>query len=210
MRLLIHPMKTALVAIALLPLISTLAGQSADTNTYSNPTLGISVTKPKDWVFVTAEQHAESLKRAKLKDEEFLKLVQKYSSAPLVTMTKYAEPFDDLNPSFKLNIKPLGKLPGDDPKAILSLLLEPLKANFDDFKLVVAPREARVAKHKAAYAQMYFNLQNSDGRRFPTCSELWVIPRGKHFVLIGCGTRQDEQTGKRAELEKILSSLKLE
>ena len=203
-------MKIVLLAIVFLSLNSAVGAELADTNTYSNPTLGISVTKPKEWVFVTAEQHAESLKRAKLKDEEFLKLVQKYSSAPLVTMTKYAEPFDDLNPSFKLNIKPLGKLSGDDPKAILSVLLEPLKTNFDDFQLVVPPREARVAKHKAAYAQMYFSLQNADGRRFPTCSELWVVPRGKHFVLIGCGTRQDEQTGKRAELEKILASLKLE
>ena len=205
-----RPMNIALVALAFLPLISTAAGQSADTNTYSNPALGISVTKPKDWVFVSAEQHAESLKRAKLKDEEFLKLVQKYSSAPLVTMTKYAEPFDDLNPSFKLSVKLLGKLSGDDPKAILSLITAPLKDKFDDFKTVVSPQETTVAKHKAAYTQIHFNLQNADGRRFPTCSELWVVPRGKHFILIGCGTRQDEQTGKRAELEKILSSLKLE
>jgi hypothetical protein len=37
-----------------------------------------------------------------------------------------------------------------------------------------------------------------------------VVPRGKYFFLIGAGIRQDEKTGSHAEVDGILSSLKLE
>jgi hypothetical protein len=203
-------MNATLTTTLFLSLLSAVFSQSADTNTYSNPTLGVTVTKPKDWLFATAEQHAENLSRTKLKDEEFQKLVQKYSTAPLIVMMKYPEPFDDLNPSLKINIKPLGTLAADDPKAILSLMTASLGNKFEDFKVVLPARETTLGGRKAAYVKFHYSLQIPDGRSFPTCSELWVVPRGKHFFIIGSGTRQDEKTGKREEIEKILASLKLE
>jgi hypothetical protein len=178
------------------------------TNTYSNPTLGISVTKPKEWHFATLEQHRENLGRAEFKDEEFQKMVQKYSTAPLVVMMKYQEPYDDLNPSFKMNIRPLGNLPEDDPTAIVSIAVAGLRANFPDFKMVIPPGETTVAGQKAGYVKVHYTMEVKDVGKFPVCSELWVVPRGKYFYLMGSGTRQDEKTGKREEIKKIIESIK--
>lgn len=193
-----------------LALLMPLAGRTADSDTYTNPTLGFSLVKPADWKFLTAEQNAENLARTKMKDEEFQKLVQKYASAPLVAITKYEEPYDDLNPSVKVNVRPLGNFSADKPSAILEFMGKQLETVFEDFKVVTAPEETKVAGLKAGYLKVHFSMKIPDGRSFPTCSELWVVPRGKHFFMIGAGTRQDEKTGKREEIAKILKTIRME
>lgn len=197
------------ICILFISLLATI-GQSADTNTYSNPTVGVTITKPADWQFATAQQHAENLARIKLEDEQLQEWVKKHATAPIVVMMKYSEPFDDVNPSFKVNIRPLGNLSGDDPKAILVLIVPQLRKAFEDFEMIVSPKETTVAGRKSAYAKINYTMKIPDGRGFPTCSELWVVPRGKYFFLLGSGTRQDEKTGKREDIQKILASLKLE
>jgi hypothetical protein len=186
------------------------SAQGAKDNTYKNPTVGLTLVKPADWHFMTAEQNAENLERTKLKDEQFQELVKKYASAPLVVITKYKEPYDDLNPSLKINMRPLGDFSAEDPKTILTRATAPLKNALKDFKIVTAPKDTNVSGLKAAYAKFHYSLGIPDGRSFPTCSEMWVVPRGKHFFLIGTGTRQDEKTGKREEIQKIVDSLKIE
>ena len=180
-----------------------------DKNEYSNPTVGMSLSKPKGWQFATADEVAENLKRTKLSDEDFQKHMEKYATAPLVAMMKHPEPFDDLNPSFKINIKPLGSLPSKDPKKIMSLVTKQFPKVFKDYEVVTAPRDTKVSGLIAAYAKIHYSLEIPDGRSFPTCSELWIVPRGSYFFMIGAGTRQDESTGKRSEIRTILDSLKL-
>lgn len=41
----------------------------------------------------------------------------------------------------------------------------------------------------------------------PITSELWIIPRGDYFFMVGAGTRQDEKTGSRKEVESILNTI---
>jgi hypothetical protein len=109
------------VVLSLILLIGTaLAGDT--NNTFKSVTVGFEVTKPQSWRFITAEQNLENLKRTKLSDEEFQRMMLKYATAPLVAMMKYPEPFDDLNPSYKVNVKPFGRLKGTDPKQILAMV----------------------------------------------------------------------------------------
>jgi hypothetical protein len=159
-------MKTSTI-ILFLSLLATV-GQSADTNTYSNPTLGVTISKPADWQFATIEQHAENLARAKFKDKQLQEWIVKHSTAPLVVMMKHPEPFDDLNPSFKMNVKPLGKLPGDNPKAMIEIIIPQFRKAFENFELVVPPKDTTVAGHKAAYTKIHYSMKISDGRSFPT------------------------------------------
>ncbi len=180
-----------------------------DTNVFESVTVGFKVTKPSEWQFVTAEKNLENLKKVQMNDEEFQQLMLKYSTAPLVAMMKYPEPFDDLNPSFKVNIKPLGQLKGTDPKQILGLMLPQFQKIFQDFRLVQEPTDTKVGKLPAAYMRINYSLAIPDGRTFPTASELWIVPRGEYFFMIGAGTRQDGKTGSREEIAKILSNVEL-
>lgn len=182
----------------------------ADENIFKSITVGFEVTKPKGWSFVTAQENLDNLKRTKLSDDEFHQLILKYATAPLVAMMKYPEPYDDLNPSLKVNIKPFGQLKGRDGKEVISLILPQFQKVFKDFQLVQAPIDVKVAGLKAAYVRINYSLQIPDGRTFPTTSELWIVPRGDYFFMIGAGTRQDEKTGSRKEIEQIMKSIKIE
>lgn len=180
-----------------------------DANVFESVTVGFKVTKPSEWQFATAEENLENLNKVQVNDEEFKQLMLKYSTAPLVAMMKYPEPFDDLNPSFKVNIKPLGHLKGTDPKKILGLILPQFQRLFQDFYLVQSPTDTVVGRLPAAYMRINYSLAIPDGRTFPTTSELWIVPRGEYFFMIGAGTRQDGKTGSREEISKILSSVEL-
>ena len=197
-----------IVGVAALMVLAPAKG--AENNTYSNPTVGFSVTKPAEWHFLSAEQNAENLSRARLKDEAFQQLVQKYANAPMVAITKYEEPYDDLNPSLKVNMRPLGNFSADKPTAILDMISKQFESLFENYKVITAPKETRLAGLRAGYLKVHFAMKIPDGRTFPTCMELWIVPRGKHFFMIGAGTRQDEKTGKREEIEKILATIKID
>ncbi|MFO7529002.1 MAG: hypothetical protein R6W86_09400 [Marinobacter sp.] len=186
-----------------------LSAFAQEKNLFESVTVGFKVTKPDDWNFISAEQNRESLERFQMTDKEFHQQMVKYSSAPLVAMMKYPEPFEDLNPSFKVNIKPLGQLKGSDPKEILNLILPQFKKVFQDFNLTQRPTDTEVDGLPAAYMRINYSLAVPDGRVFPTTSELWIVPRGDYFFMIGSGTRQDEKTGSREEISEILSSVEL-
>lgn len=195
-----------LVQLLILTLLSSLA-LAGTPNKFESLTVGFEVTKPLEWKFITAEENLENIKRAKLNDEEFQKRMLKYSTAPLVAIMKYPEPFDDLNPSFKVNIKPLGQLKGADPKQILNIILPQFQKMFQDFSLVQPPIDTKVSGLNAAYMSINYSLAIPDGRTFPTRSEMWIVPRGDFFFIIGAGTRQDEKTGSRKEIQAILNSV---
>jgi hypothetical protein len=176
---------------------------------FKSVTAGFEVTKPADWQFATAEQNLENLKRTELNDKEFHAAMVKYATAPLVAMMKYPEPFDDLNPTLKVNIKPFGQLKGTAPTKIMTLLLPQFEKAFKDFALVEPPTRVRVSGIESGYMRMNYSLQVPDGRTFPTTSELWIVPRGDYFFMIGAGTRQDEKTGSRKELQAILDTVRI-
>jgi hypothetical protein len=195
--------------LAIVVTVLTGASPPADSTLFNNQTAGIQLKRPAKWHFVSAAQHMENLKAVKLNDDEFHPAMQKYSTAPLVAMMKYAEPFDDVNPSFKVNIKPYGELAGKSPKEIISGFLPQLEKAFKDFSLVQAPTEDVVSGIKSAYMRMNYSLEIPDGRTFPTTSELWIVPHGDYFFVIGAGTRQDEKTGSREEIKGILKTVKI-
>ena len=191
--------------------VAVLTGASppVDSTLFNNPTAGIQVKRPASWHFATAAQHMANLKAVKLNDEQFHAAMQKYSTAPLVAMMKYAEPFDDVNPSFKVNLKPYGELRGKSPTQIISLFVPQLEKTFKDFSLVQPPTDAVVSGIKSGYMRMNYALEIPDGRTFPTTSELWIVPHGDYYFIIGAGTRQDEKTGSREEIKRILKTVKI-
>lgn len=180
-----------------------------DNNLFESANIGFKVTKPSEWQFVTAEENHKQLKNVQMNDEEFQQSMLKYSTAPLVAMMKYPGSFDDLNPSFKVNIKPLGQLKGTDPKHILELVIPQFQKMIEDFTLAQPPTDTVVGTLPAAYMRINYSISNPDGRIFPTATELWAVPRGDYYFMIGAGTRQDEKTGSREEIAEILSSIVL-
>jgi hypothetical protein len=184
---------------------------SADqSNVFISPTAGFKITKPADWHYTTVAENLENIKAMKLNDKKFHEAMQKYATAPLVAMTKFPEPYDDINPSFKVNIKPYGQLKEKSPTELINLVIPQFQKMLNDFELVQPPIEVDVSGIKSAYARMNYIMQIPDGNSFLITSEIWIVPRSDYFFMLGAGTRQDEKTGSRKEIAAILDTVKIE
>lgn len=182
--------------------------QAQQGNAFSSHAVGLSLVKPESWRFITAEENAENVSRAQLDDKEMQEAIARYASVPLVAVMKYPEPFEDLNPSFKVNIRPFGQLDPSNPKAVLELVLPQIQRAFPAFEVAQAPTDREVDGIKSAYAQFRYILRAPDGTSYPTTSEIWIVPRGRYFFMIGAGTRTDEKTGTRQEIAAILNTVR--
>lgn len=183
---------------------------AAEPDVFRNPTAGFQVTKPADWRYATADFTQQNLKATKLNSDEMHAAMMKYATAPMVAMMRHPEPYDDLNPSFKVNIKPLGALKGKSGVELLNFILPQLEKMFRDYKLTQPPVEVEVSGLKGAYARIDYSLVTADDLVFPTTSELWIVPRGEYFFMLGAGTRQDEKSGTRKEIQGILKTVKID
>jgi len=189
-------------------LLATSVGAAEWSAQFDSPIAGFHVVKPPGWSFVTAEQNVAAVKGLQFSDKELQEAWEKYTTAPLVAMTKYSEPFADVNPSFKVNIKPFGLFKGKDAKEIAAAILSVLQRALKDIEVVQPASDVTVSGLKGAYMRLNYTAQ-MEGRQVAGTSELWIVPRGDYFFMMGAGTRPDEKTGTRAEIQKIVATVRI-
>jgi hypothetical protein len=193
---------------SLLALLISVNALANDTS-FVSPSHGLEFYKPLNWHWLSAEENKKNLDSAKFGDKNVDSLIKKNSSAPLVAITKYKEPYDDLNPSIKIDVKPLGPFQGKNPSEIIKVFLPFLKKAFPDMINEVGPIDTSFNGIKAGYFKgLYtFNVPNMGNLQANT--EMWVVPKGSYFFLIGSGTRKDEKSGTRNEIQAILKRMKI-
>ena len=174
--------------------------------TISIPTLGLSVVRPASWSVITAEENAQNLRSVEMDDRALQELAVRYANAPLVAIAKYKEPYADLNPSFKVNVRQLGGFNANAPEEIMQAALPTMRRMFADLDVVDGPRRTTVAGKPAAYTRLAYTMR-AGGTAFATVSEIWIVPSGPVYFMIGTGTRADERNGTRAEARAIVDSL---
>jgi hypothetical protein len=185
---------------------------ASDQNTFTNSTLGFSITKPEHWQVTSAEDYFKNLNQVKIENKEFQELAIKYAKVPLFAFMKYPEPYEDINPSIKVHYKYRESLPnfaGKTPKQILDVTLETFKQVFKDFKIIEEPKDVDFSGIKSAYIKYQYTLTAPNGRGFPNCSEMWVVPRGDYFYLIVVGYRQDASAEDLSDIKQMVSSIKI-
>lgn len=192
----------------LIAVLTCLAGAAhAKGERFHNPTAQFALTKPEGWVYLSADQNSANLKMIESGDAELRDAVAKYATVPMVVLAKHPEPFPDLNPTFKVNLRLLGPWAGQTPTAVLDEILPTLRKVAADVTVVQPPTLVKVDGLDAGYLRLNYKLR-AGGAEFPTTSEMWLVPRGEVFFLIGAGSRQDETTGTRAEIAEILQSIR--
>lgn len=201
-------MRKRLVGLGLACFAAALPVHVAAAEIVANETLGIRVAKPDGWHVLTAEANAENLARVRLDDKQMQEAVARYANAPVIAFSKYEEPYEDLNPSFKVTVRPMGALAGRSAVEILDMIVPTLKTTFSDAIIRQPATEVTVSGKPAAYARIDYTLKAGE-LAFPTASEMWIVPRGSHFFIIGVGRRQDEKNGTRIETQAIVDSIVL-
>lgn len=202
-------LKFGLFALVLGLSLFVVAAPSDAPDVFSNPTAGFEMKKPKEWFFLTAAERQESLDTAKLESSEFEEAARKYATVPMVTISKFKEPHEDVNPCIEVKIRPLGGFKDMPPREILEVVLPVLTPALKDAKVVKPPMETKVSDIPSGYARIDYTFQTTAGLSFPTTSEIWVVPRGEHYFVIAGATRQDEKNGTRAEIRAIVGTIKI-
>jgi len=174
---------------------------------FNGALVGFEITKPPGWHFMTVARDVQFAGEGQPAAAARLAAMRRHANGPLVVMTRYPEPYGDLNPSVEVAIRPLGVLKGASPSAILAAVITPMADEFSHYRVDQYPEATRLGGRRAAYMRFNYVLPMKDGRSVPTTSELWVVPRGDYFFLIGAGTRQDQSTGSRTEVHAIVDSV---
>jgi hypothetical protein len=199
--------------IAVIPILififSTLS-HAAEADTFRNPCAGISITKPAEWYYMGIDQNYENLKKSKMKDEERKKMSLKIAYVPMLIITKYKEPYNNLNPTLKVDAMPAGDFKGTDPIKMLSGLISSMNDIFNGYKIIKGPLNVKVDGLSGAYVRFNTIMELETGQAYPSTSEVWLIPRGEHIFMFSANTRQDESNCTREEVRKIIDTIKID
>ncbi len=173
-----------------------------------NSTVGFEIELPDGWTELSGNDFYENLGKINLDDPKFQDLLQKNASLPVVIAAKHPEPYDDVNPSLKINARPYGAIPTRDAVEIAGLLLAGIKKLFPDLEVINPPSQKNVDAKNGAHVQVRYSLKTSVGT-FPIESELWVIPTENFFYMIGIGYRPDGKTGSRDDAASSIGKMKI-
>ena len=193
-----------------LVLISLVASISYANDVFTNPTVGFSIEKPDEWVYLTTQTITENRKNVRLNDEELQKSIQKYATAPLVVMARHPEPYDELNPSIQVTFRPLGQLQGTPPENILSLIVPTIQRAVSDFEYIEGVTATRVSGLDAATMRARYTVYNQQGRTFETLTRMWLVPRGAYLFIIAMSGKANGPEVSETEFMKAFNSIKIE
>jgi hypothetical protein len=201
-------MKRLSLAVAAVLVATVVAAAEVASNRFESATAGFRVDKPAEWRFVSMEQVAKNRAGVRLKDEDLQKLIQQQASTPLVVMMKHQEPFNGLNPTFQVTLRPLPpSLATATPKQILELVIPALEKGFADFKLTAPVHEFTFSGHPAAESIATYKVRSQEGGEFPTKGRMIIVPRGQLMFLIGASAPPEGPDSSEAEFEAILKSV---
>ena len=149
------------------------------------------------------------MKRSDFADPKFKELVTRYARTPFLAITKHKEPYNDLNPSLRVNAREAGNLKGMPPEKVVELSASAFSRMFKDYAVAEGPLATKLSGHPAGYMRVNYTHE-AGGRGWRTTSELWIVPRGDLVFIIGVGTRQDEKSGTRKEVRSIVDTIKID
>ena len=196
------PLLALLMCCLLPPAVSALGrDDAAASNVFTSEFWGVAITKPDDWHFWSKE------------DWDYSRLMVhglppgQGDDLPLVTISKHAEPFEDLNCAIAIHAYPPGVLFDIDADTYLQLLVSDAPDNQQNYQVVRAPAGVFLSGHRAASARVMYDLRLADGTLIPSVEEVWIIPGRRFMYHISLAAKRDGSTGDIEEALAILDTI---
>jgi hypothetical protein len=194
--------------ILVLSLISTQA--FADENQFISPTLGLKLTKPSTWHFVSANTYLEKMKEVKWDDPGAQEHWNQALRAPVVVISQFPLNHNGINPSFKLDVKPYGVIPsGLSGKEVIARLIPMMQQRFRNFRIDTAPVDVELGNRQAGHAKMTYVSRSTTSVDFEITTQIWSVPMKSYVFLLGA-TYAPNSKASEAEVSKIAQSISIE
>lgn len=189
---------------------SATSGSAASESRFHSEVAGFSLTKPKGWHFGTVESEQQNRQRVSVGNAELDELVRKQANASLVTVSKYPEPSDKLNPSVKVILRPLGSLHGVPPKNLATVVVNGMKGAIPSFQVDGEIEDVVVSGLPGAKVRSHFTIEQVEqGTKFDVSSRTWFVPRGAYFFMIAMSGPVAGEDVSEAEFEQVLASIEI-
>ena len=195
-------------ALSGLLLLVALAAPKSDPDLFRSEIARLEMRKPHGWHFQTLETVLTNRANVKLKDGEFERLVRERAATPLVVATKHEEPYDSLNATLQVLVRPAGPFEGLPAEEILGSVLPVLQTQFTNYSELSPVRSTKVGGQPAARVTIAYTLKTQDEREFPTRATLVMIPRGKVLYQLGISGPSTGPDVPGAEVDSVLASVR--
>jgi hypothetical protein len=171
---------------------------------------GFGLVKPAGWLFAPVEWDEVNRQRVSIGNAELDELVRKHASAPLLIVLKHPEPYDKINPSIKVTLRPLGQLQGMMPRAIAEVVVAGMKQSIPSLELQGDIEETSVGGLAAAHLRSRVTITAGEpAQDFLVLSRMWFVPRGGYLFLVGMSGPVTGDEVSEQEFAKVLRTIQI-
>ena len=172
-----------------------------EATTFTSKPFSLRISAPLPWKLVPADFPVEEYAVRK----DLLDVVTSHRSLPIVRIAKPVAGNATISPAVQIFVVPAK---GSTPKLFLWSQSRTAEAGFEDFRITQPPSETDLAGVKCAMIESTFVTPYSGGRRFPTLSRVWAIPRDKMMFVVSVTGQPDDLKALASDIDIILKSLK--
>jgi hypothetical protein len=176
---------------------------------FSNQTAGISLIPPAGWQVVSMPDVMANRGQLRLPDAQLQAGLQR-ATAPLFVFAKYPEPFNGINPTVQVVLRPTPASLGPSPTGILQASISTLQRAFPDYRQIEPVRSGIVGGKAAAFMKAAYTLPTASGRKYPVMARTWLVPRGGFMFLIGMSGTTDGPDAADVEFARVLETIQIE
>lgn len=169
--------------------------------TFTSKPFSLTVSAPLGWKLVPADFPVEEYAVRK----DLLDVVTSRRNVPIVRVAKPVAGNATISPAVQIFVVPAK---GSTPKLFLWSQSRTAEAGFEDFRITQAPSETELAGTNCAMIESTFVTPYPGGRRFPTLSRVWAIPRDKMMFVVSVTGQPDDLKTLAKDVDIILKSIK--
>ncbi|MGH2341636.1 hypothetical protein ACRC7T_09135 [Segnochrobactraceae bacterium EtOH-i3] len=174
------------------------------------PALGISIERPADWQVGALEDSLTVADAKKLDETGVVEFLNRNGNRPVLSLSQHPQGFTGVNPTVRVSLRPLGTAADLDARQLLEKALPAILKSFPEATVKVAPHEAMIGTIPAAFARIDYTLPiTATGDKASVTSDIWVVKRPGHALVIGAGYASGDQVAAEA-IAAIVGTIKVD
>ena len=181
---------------------------NVENNVFDNPFYGIKISKPQNWKFEKYQNLLKVDTQYIYKNEELSRAINKSPVMYCVIITKYSEPYNDINPTLKITPIALKDGVKADPYFILDTYLSSMKELVFEFEIIQDVKKTVSFNGNVFYqVKSKYGLKDNHGKLIYIRSSITIIIRESIIFIIQttCKNEGEDMTDK--EFDDIIHSI---
>ncbi len=180
-------------------------------STYRNDAIGLEITKPSEWFFLSVNDTFENLEHVSPIDKDIQdELKSKYV---MLSISKYRNPEkrSDITPTIRVMVvKCSEQLKDKVPREVLESSCARRSKIYQEYEYILRPIVTNLPNKGGARAITEYSVTDLYDRTFNIRNETWITKHGDHiFTFSFMASTEGSNAISKAEISKVIESIKL-